>query len=999
MSKKNDLFANIASMSQDFDVKGMEKPPVLATPDVTFSLSQIEDITKYCEKKMDTAEELYAKVAEERVRFAPFMEKLAPKMTETRIKHTLTDFLFKMEDDADWKEMKVPHYDGPVGAFTSYYKTTFEVTEEMMNQETIHVCFKGADYIASVLVNGEFIGRHEGFFAPFDFNITKYVHLGENELFIRLDNDFAMLSGHGDKIYAATGMGFDEPEEGWHHCPGGMGIFQEVFIETRSNVYLQNLFVRPMADYKNMELWAEVFSTENGDKDVSFTFSVFGQNFTETVLEDQNYVPSTQREIGVGDSLGEAMTRKDNLLGVPVTLQLRKGVNYFKIPFAIENAKIWDLDTPYLYQAQLSVYSDGIQKDVQGVEFGVRTFRIETECEPKGKLYFNDREIHLRGTNTMGHEQQDVYKGDFEQLITDILLAKVCNMNFFRLTQRPVQDEIYAYCDMLGIMTQTDMPLFGKIRINQYCECIRQAGEMELLVRAHPCNIMVSYINEPFPNAENAPHRNLSRKDMMSFFEAADVVVKMHNPDRAIKHVDGDYDPPSATLPDNHCYTMWYNGNGVDIGALNEGEWMPIKKGWHFGCGEFGTEGIDTVEVMQKYYPKHWIQTEGREAEWTPNEVTRAQTGNFHYFFFETPKSMQEWSDKSRAYQAESLGWQSECYRRNPLMVTCAVHLFIDAFPSNWMKTIMDYERTPKPAYFTFRNAMKPVLMSLRTRYKKVFGGTTITMQPFVCNDTAEALNSYKVLYQVDEMGLGGSIDVSVAACDVNNLGNIEITFPEVSERKDFTVRTVLVDAYGKMVDWTTKTVEVFPAMEVKTASICPVGVEAAQLVKDMGYDIVEEAKTMLISDYDTYVANKTAIDSRVSAGTKLIFMRLPNGEYNVCGTSIDVKFSAMLPLHFVSRDTGHEYVSEFIPEDFKYWYDESLDRITPILHDSFVDDSFTEILATGNANDKKEWGKAIAVGEKSVGTGKVIVCQLDVASRVKTNPVARMFVQNMLTK
>ena len=63
-------------------------------------------------------------------------------------------------------------------------------------------------------------------------------------------------------------------------------------------------------------------------------------------------------------------------------------------------------------------------------------------------------------------------RGDFDQLIDDILLAKLCNMNFLRLTQRPVQEEIYDYCDRLGLMIQTDLPLFGAIRINQYLSLI-----------------------------------------------------------------------------------------------------------------------------------------------------------------------------------------------------------------------------------------------------------------------------------------------------------------------------------------------------------------------------------------------------------------------------------------------------------------------------------------------------------------------------------------------
>ncbi len=995
-NKKNDMFANIASMSQDFAHRGLEKPPVMQTPDIKLTMGDFDNLKAYCPKKMDTKEELYAEVEKQKKIYAPFMQKLAPKAENLRIKTQLTDFLFKHEDDEDWQKIKVPHYDGPVGRHTTYYKTTFTATQQMLDKESLHICFDGADYIANVMINGNFVGRHEGFFAAFDFEFKKFAKLGDNELLIRLENDVAMVAG-GDKIYAATGMGFDEPEVGWHHCPAGMGIFQRVYIEARTDIYMQNLYVRTLPNKNDFELWAEVVNTEAVQKDVKFSFSVFGQNFDATIIKDEVYSPTTSREIGVGDSLNEALTRKDNLLGVPVVLKLFGGINYFKIPFSMQNAKLWELDTPYLYEAQLSVYSNDIKKDVQCTEFGVRTFTMDTENTPKGKMYFNDRQIRLRGANTMGHEQQDVYKDDYDQLITDILLAKICNMNFFRLTQRPVQDEIYQYCDMLGIMTQTDLPLFGKLRINQFCECLRQAGEMERLVRPHACNIMVSYINEPFPNADNAPHRNLSRTDLMSFFECADKVVLLNNPDRVIKHVDGDYDPPSVTMPDNHCYTMWYNGNGIDIGALNKGEWMPIKKDWHFGCGEFGSEGIDTPEVMRKYYPAHWINTKGREAEWTPTEVTGAQTGKFHHFFFETPKSMEEWAQKSRAYQAAAVKWQTECYRRNPLMVSFAIHLFIDAFPSNWMKTIMDVERTPKPAYFTYRNALKPISVSIRSDYHKVFGGSTINVQPFVCNDLDKTLNNYTLLYGIDELNIGATASPVIGACTANNMGNLEFAVPTVAERTAYTIRVVLLDEDKNTVDWATHVIEAFPVTESAKTGVCAYGDDAISLVEDMEYTQDENSNIIIVSDYSEYLSRKEDIDKRVNAGAKLIHLRLGTDVYEICAQKLDIKFSAMLPLHFVSRDTGHIYTDGIKADDIKYWYDELQERIAPILMDSFCDDTFTPILYTGNANEAKEWSRALAAAEKKIGDGKLIICQVDLVNRVKSNPIAKIFAQNMI--
>ena len=93
----------------------------------------------------------------------------------------------------------------------------------------------------------------------------------------------------------------------------------------------------------------------------------------------------------------------------------------------------------------------------------MRSFAFDETSTPKGRPVFNGREIRLRGANTMGHEQQCVLRGDLDQLRDDVLIAKAANLNFLRLTQRPVEPEVYEYCDMLGMMAQTDLPLFGVI--------------------------------------------------------------------------------------------------------------------------------------------------------------------------------------------------------------------------------------------------------------------------------------------------------------------------------------------------------------------------------------------------------------------------------------------------------------------------------------------------------------------------------------------------------
>jgi beta-mannosidase len=57
---------------------------------------------------------------------------------------------------------------------------------------------------------------------------------------------------------------------------------------------------------------------------------------------------------------------------------------------------------------------------------------------------------------------------------------------------------------------------------------------------------------------------------MNRFFAAMDQAVRSQNPDRVIKPVRGDYDPPAPGLPVNPLYTLWYFRNSIDFGLLHK---------------------------------------------------------------------------------------------------------------------------------------------------------------------------------------------------------------------------------------------------------------------------------------------------------------------------------------------------------------------------------------------------------------------------------------------
>lgn len=953
-----DKFAEIASGYKADSSRGLITPEPEELSEKRIRLKDGAEAAFEPVHKINTQEELLLELDKLKEAYRPFLKDLAPELEAYKERIELKKFFWSLDGEKP-QEIEIPHYGGKIGKHRAVYETGFILPGYDEKQQCVTIVFKGVDYIAEVFVNDRFVGRHEGFFAPFEFDITEYVKTGENRLRVEVKNDLVMLPDtnsegtnvDGDKIYAATGPGWDDPYLGWHHCPAGMGIYQQVFVEIKAKDYLTDLFVRD-----GKELWIECNGSKVQEQEISFDVSVYGQNFEETVFEHQIMKPQVLIEAGVGDTLTEAELIAEGRLHQPEPLYLGNGFNRFQFAIEIPNPRQWTPDTPYLYQVQVGMIINGQVVSTMKRQFGIRSFIQDTQGSTKGMFYLNGHPIRLHGANTMGFEQQCVMNGEFERLLDDMLLAKLANMNFLRLTQRPVQEEIYELCDRIGLMIQTDLPLFGTVRINQMAEIVRQAGEMEHLIRSHPCCILVTYINEPFPNAKNKPHRMITREMMNKMFDMADAMVKLHNPERVTKHVDGDYDPPSSTMPDNHCYTMWYNGHGIDLGKLHKGYWLDVKPDWYWGCGEFGAEGLDFPEVMREKYPEEWI----RES-FDPKNILRAQTGDFYRFFYDRQDSMEAWVKESQEYQAFATKIMTNAMRRCNHNVSFAIHLFIDAWPAGWMKTIMDCRRSPKQAYFTYRDCLSYVKADLRCDRFAWYGGETLRVESRICNDgrEIEGAEAVYMIKQKDRILASGRYPAEMGECSTTYLGMIEYLLPEVDQRQEITV-FMAVEKEGKQLHWTSEKFFVYPKK------------------------VSDPLKVISMAEY---LKNKEYYDEQTKQGSITVLEPLEPGNYEVAGHEVQAKACGMTPVYFVSSKTGHPWVQGFEKKAFSYWYDEKEERLTPIISATLKVQDGISVLISGNKAEDGTWECTDACTQLPYGKGSYVFCQIDLKGKIN-NPV-----------
>ena len=227
---------------------------------------------------MSTRTEMRAELDRMKERYIPFTRNLAPTLKDYRSYINLKTFDWRIETKADqgnffavergegsWEQVTVPHFGPPLGRAVTYYRKEVDISADMIGAGSLFLCFKGVDYRAEVYLNGNLAGVHTGFFAPFECDISKIARAGKNTLLVKVQNDYTTTGSNiagenvrGNKIYAASGLGYDEPILGWHHCPPAMDIWQDCRIEARANMHVNDIFVRPNLPEESAEAWIEI---------------------------------------------------------------------------------------------------------------------------------------------------------------------------------------------------------------------------------------------------------------------------------------------------------------------------------------------------------------------------------------------------------------------------------------------------------------------------------------------------------------------------------------------------------------------------------------------------------------------------------------------------------------------------------------------------------------------------------------------------------------------
>jgi len=282
-----------------------------------------------------------------------------------------------------------------------WYQREIQVDQSWQGKR-VFVTVGASDWETSIWLDGTFLGKHQGGYVPFSFELTDHIKYGEaQKLVIRADDarrDFT--------LYGKQGYG------------NARGIWQTIYLEARGDVYLDALHFSPDIDNQKVKVTAYLPGTIDRDITLSLTISNPGDPIKHTAI-----IPSGQHKIG--------------------------------FDVEIPDPRLWNLEDPYLYEVEAV-----LAEDVVKTYFGMRKISV---VNLPGTEYpyiaLNNEPVYVQLALDQSYHPDGFYTFPSDQFMKDeILRSKSIGLNGIRTHIKVEVPRKLYWADKLGLLVMEDLP-------------------------------------------------------------------------------------------------------------------------------------------------------------------------------------------------------------------------------------------------------------------------------------------------------------------------------------------------------------------------------------------------------------------------------------------------------------------------------------------------------------------------------------------------------------
>ena len=354
----------------------------------------------------------------------------------------------------------VKYYKGP-----AWYQKEFDLPSEWTGKRIL-LFLERCHWESTLYVNGHNAGKQNSLATPHEYDITKLLKEGLNQISLRIDNRVVVPVGVNSHSIS------DHTQSNWN------GIVGDISLRATSPVFINDVRVFPDIEKKV----AKVIVTINNPDNIDFNGKLSFQ------------IQSSDKERG-------KRSDKKN-----VTIVTNSDSNEYVLNYKILNPRLWSEFTPSLYNLSVELKSNsGKISDYQSVEFGMREFKTRgTGFEVNGIPVF------LRGTTECcifpltGYPPTDVPA--WEKVLQT---CKDYGLNHVRFHSFCPPEAAFIAADRVGIYLHIECSSWA----NQGTT-IGDGGEIDSFIYQegdrilkeygnHPSFCMLAYGNEPAGKNQN----------------------------------------------------------------------------------------------------------------------------------------------------------------------------------------------------------------------------------------------------------------------------------------------------------------------------------------------------------------------------------------------------------------------------------------------------------------------------------------------------------------
>lgn len=321
-----------------------------------------------------------------------------------------------------------------------WYRKTFPIGKELLGKR-ISIQFDGIYRNARVWCNGTFLRHNDSGYLGFSVDLTNTLRYGaKNVVTVRVDaSEF----------------------EGWFY--EGAGIYRHTWLNVTDTAHLvrDGQFVMPKVDKGNGVVESSLEVRNNGDKERNLTASL--------TLSGSDGKPVAMMTVPVKLGPGEARTISPKMM--------------------IKNPKLWSIENPNLYTAQVFLNDGPLLMDCYKTNIGFRTVVWDAN---KG-LLINGKYTKIQGT--CNHQDAAGVGIALPDRLSYWRIEQLKKMgcNAYRTSHNPPTPELLDACDKLGMIVMDETRAFGDSE-----EARDQLTRLIRRDRNHPSVIFWSIGNEEF---------------------------------------------------------------------------------------------------------------------------------------------------------------------------------------------------------------------------------------------------------------------------------------------------------------------------------------------------------------------------------------------------------------------------------------------------------------------------------------------------------------------